>query len=43
MLCFRLKSKFDKNVDMKYSAHDTFVEQPSPGTLKIDRLESQII
>ena len=24
----------NKNVDMKPSAHDTFLEQPSPGTSK---------
>jgi hypothetical protein len=33
----------NKNVDVKFSAHDTFLELPSSGTLKIERLESQII
>ena len=30
------------NVDIKFSAHDAFMEGPSSGTLKIERLESQI-
>jgi hypothetical protein len=33
----------NKNVDIKFSAHDAFLESPSSGTLKIERLESQII
>ena len=32
-----------KNMDKMISAHDTFLEQPSSGTLKIKRLECQII
>jgi hypothetical protein len=32
----------NKNVDIKFSVHDTFLERPS-FTLKIKRLESQII
>jgi len=31
------------NVDIKFSAHSTFLELPSSGMLKIERLESQII
>ena len=34
---------FNENVDIKFSAHDAFLEQPSSGTLKIKRLESQKI
>ena len=34
---------FNENVDIEFSAHDAFLEQPSSGTLKIERLESQII
>jgi len=30
-------------IDIKFSAHDAFLEKPSSGTLKIERLESQII
>jgi len=33
----------NKNVDIKFSAHDTFLEKPLPGTVKIKRLESHII
>jgi hypothetical protein len=33
---------YNKNVDIILSAHDAFLEQPSSGTLKIERLESQI-
>ena len=32
--------KSNKNVDIKFSAHDAFLES---GTLKIERLENQII
>ena len=35
-------SDSNKNVDVKFSAHDAFLELPSSGTLKIERLESQI-
>ena len=33
----------NKNVDIKLSVHNTILEQPSSGTLKVKRLESQII
>ena len=33
----------NKNVDIKFSAHDVFLELPASGTLKIERFESQII
>jgi hypothetical protein len=33
----------NQNVDIKFSAHDTFLEKHSSGTLKIRRLESQAI
>ena len=33
----------NENVDIKLSAHDTFLEYPSSGMHKIERLESQII
>ena len=33
----------NKNVDNKFSAHAAFLEDPSPGTLKAEILESQII
>ena len=36
-------SPSNKNVDIKFSAHDTFLEQPLSGALKIERLDSQII
>ena len=29
----------EKNVDIKISAHDTFLEKPSSGTFNIERLE----
>ena len=32
-----------KHVDIKLSVQDAFLESPSPGTLKIKRLESQQI
>jgi len=32
-----------KKVDIKFIAHNAFLELPSLGTLKIERLESQII
>jgi hypothetical protein len=31
----------NKTVDIKFSAHDAFLEQPSSGTLKIERLKNQ--
>jgi len=33
----------NKNADIKFSVHGTFLEYPSSGTLKIERFESQII
>jgi len=33
----------NKNVDIKFSAHDAFLELPSSGTLKVGRLENLII
>jgi hypothetical protein len=33
----------NKNVDIKFSVHDTFLEYPSSGTLKAKILENQII
>ena len=32
-----------KNVDIKFSAQNTFLEKPSSGTLNIEIMESQII
>ena len=32
-----------KNLDIKVSGNDSFLESPSSGTLKVKRLESQII
>ena len=37
------RNSINKNVDIKFSAHDAFLELHSFGTLKIERLESQII
>ena len=31
-----------KNIDIKFSVHDTFLESPSSGTIIIKRMESQI-
>jgi hypothetical protein len=33
------KAFINKNVDIKFSAHDAFLEKPSSGTLKVERLE----
>ena len=33
----------NKSVDIKISAHGAFLEWPSSGTLKIEKLENQII
>ena len=33
----------NKNVDIKFSAHDAFLEKPSSGALNIERLERKII
>ena len=32
-----------ENVDIKFSAHNAFLEKPSSGKLKTERLESQVI
>ena len=40
---FRQDKKKIKNVSIKLSAHDAFLEKPSSGLLKIQRLETQII
>ena len=37
------KTFINKNVDIKFSAHDAFLEKPLSGTLEIERLDSQII
>jgi len=34
---------FNKNVDIKFNAHHAFLEYHSLGTIKVERLESQII
>ena len=39
----KLEIAGNKNVDIKFSAHNPFLEESSSGTLKIERLESQII
>ena len=36
-------SDSNKNVDVKCSAHDAFLEYYSSGTLKVEKFESQII
>jgi hypothetical protein len=33
----------NKDVNIKFSAHDAFLEKPSSGTLNIEIFESQII
>ena len=33
----------NKNVDIKLSGHDAFLESPSSGTFKVENLENQII
>ena len=32
-----------RNVDIKFSAHDAFLESPSSRTLNVERLENKII
>ena len=32
-----------ENVDIKFSAHDVYLTQPSPDTLKSQKMEIQII
>ena len=34
---------YNRNVDINFSAHDAFLESPSSGTLKIEKLEHHII
>jgi hypothetical protein len=43
IMCLVIHILCTKIVDIKLSAHDTFLEKPSSGTLKIERLESGII
>jgi hypothetical protein len=43
IMCLVIYILCSKIVDIKLSAHDTFLEKPSSGTLKIERLESGII
>jgi hypothetical protein len=38
-----LLTHYNKNVDIQMSEHESFLELPSSSTLKIGRLESQII
>jgi hypothetical protein len=33
----------NNNVDINFSVYDVFLESPSSGTLKVERLEKQII
>jgi hypothetical protein len=33
----------NKNVDIEFSVHNFFLEYPPSGTLKMERLENQII
>jgi len=33
----------NKSVDIKFSVHDAFLELPSSGTVKVERLENKII
>jgi hypothetical protein len=35
--------RIDKNVDIKFSVRDAFLEKPSSDTLKMEKLESQLI
>jgi hypothetical protein len=44
IMCLVIYILCTNNVDIKFSAHDTFLlEKPSSGTLKIERFESGII
>jgi hypothetical protein len=38
-----IMTQSNKKVDIKFSAHDTFLKSPSSGTLKVEILENQII
>ena len=42
MHLLNLKKK-TRRYDIKFNVHDTFLEYPSSGTLKIEKIESQII
>ena len=33
----------NKNVDIKFSLHEAYLESPSSGTLKVEKLENQMI
>jgi hypothetical protein len=46
LLCFRynfLRVLISKNVNIKISSHDAFLDKPSSGALKVEKLENQII
>jgi hypothetical protein len=34
-------SNIKKNVDIKFSAYDAFMEEPSSGTIKVERLKAK--
>ena len=36
-------SPMNKNVDIKFSAYDSFLESSSTGTFKVERLDIQIM
>ena len=38
-----MSNGYNRNVDINFSAHDAFLESPSSGTLKIEKLEHHII
>jgi hypothetical protein len=40
---FTINNNSNTNVDIKFSAHESFLEEDSLGMLQIERLESQII
>ena len=41
--CSTSNQQYNKNVDIKFSVHDVFLEYPSSSTLKAEIFESQII
>ena len=38
-----INASHNKNIDIKFNVHDTFLESLLSGTLKVERLENQII
>ena len=40
-MALRFEQMMNKNVNIKISAHGAFLDYPSAGTLKIERLENQ--